>query len=204
MTPALHQHLIVAIEDIRSRFAQANLPDFSFTISASGRTHGKPEVKIEYKIGQLWGTGASGGSFDATLNEALRRNGWDKENAPVSLPAPDQTDQSNQYPVEVGRAQALPPAGPSVWRSLTMTGTRSKPMTDYRVSQPEAPVDPRRRTRFGIEIRGACNQLIKSESGYPSREDAERVAAGHRRHIENKGWRASVYVTEQHQVQRGT
>jgi len=48
------------------------------------------ECKIEYKVSpSAWGGSEVGGNdLSAVIDEIIRRNGWEKRNAPLALPGP--------------------------------------------------------------------------------------------------------------------
>lgn len=54
--------------------------------------------------------------------------------------------------------------------------------------------------RFYVEIRNADNKVERVESGFATREDAERIADARRREVSNRGWAHKVYVGEAHEV----
>ena len=87
----LHDNVIRATTEIRSRLGDANVGSFDFTIHASGRTMtDADECKIEYNVGVSRYDGASvkGNDLERCIVELLRRHGWDETNAPKALPAP--------------------------------------------------------------------------------------------------------------------
>lgn len=57
-----------------------------------------------------------------------------------------------------------------------------------------------RSKRFSVQIYNASNRLERTFSGYDTREAAERIADAKRREIENRGWNATVYIHEDHEV----
>lgn len=88
--PSIHAYFAACVEHVRERFAEANIGSFCLTIKASGRTMtDRDEVKIEYNLTDSeWGSGVKGNSLEAVIVEQMRRHGWDKSHAPLTLPKP--------------------------------------------------------------------------------------------------------------------
>jgi hypothetical protein len=86
----LHAEIVAAIEQIRHALGAADAGWFSLDIRSEGRTQTeRSEVKIEYIIALGYDDRTKGNSLDATLAEMVRRHGWNRANAPLSLPCGD-------------------------------------------------------------------------------------------------------------------
>ena len=105
MTTDMHQVAIVSFEGavqremkrVRNRLAQANIGStFQFEIYCSGRVQ-DGDVDITFKIGD-YSDNVKGNSVDATLEEYMRRHGWDAAHKPIcisSRPLGDEVDESD-------------------------------------------------------------------------------------------------------------
>lgn len=90
VSKALHLALTQAAHLVRETFAANDVGEFYLAIDVGGRTMtDQDECLITYRVGDgRYGEITKGNSLDATLTETLRRNGWDKLNKPLALPAP--------------------------------------------------------------------------------------------------------------------
>ena len=89
----LHQYLLSAIEDIRQKFAIANMGHFRLDIVCEGRTHGKNETSVMYELNEYYSTNSPKGvRLQPVIDEAIRRSTWDKINSLEALPAPEVKD----------------------------------------------------------------------------------------------------------------
>jgi hypothetical protein len=83
----LHSAFVAAIEDIRAKFADADIGRFEFRVVSSGRTMtDEAEVKIEYVCCANYEADVHGNCLENVVEEVLRRHGWDDRNAPLALP----------------------------------------------------------------------------------------------------------------------
>jgi hypothetical protein len=69
---------------IRDRLGDADLSNVKISIVASGRTHG--DLEIEYVIGDYYSGQVVANTLEASVNEFLRRKGWDDINKPIAIP----------------------------------------------------------------------------------------------------------------------
>lgn len=82
----LHQYLIDAIMEIRTKFAEANVSEFRLDIECRGRTMGAPSINITYQLGKYYsGHGATGNNLSAVIDEAVRRETWNRKNDPAQI-----------------------------------------------------------------------------------------------------------------------
>jgi hypothetical protein len=90
----LHAYILDAIDDIRQQFAAANMPEFRLDIECSGRTMGKDESKISYKLGTgiYSASSPSGSALTPVIEECVRRAEWDRRHDATALPAPAPSD----------------------------------------------------------------------------------------------------------------
>ena len=89
----LHQYLLSAIEDIRQKFADANMGHFRLDIVCEGRTHGKNETYVKYELSEHFTSNPPRGvRLQPVIDEAIRRATWDKINSLEALPAPETKD----------------------------------------------------------------------------------------------------------------
>lgn len=90
----LHAAITRAVDLIRDVFADNNMGEFSFEISASGRTQtDRRNVKIEYQLRADWGSNrVTGNTLSNVISECVRRNTWDHENKPLALTDDSDTD----------------------------------------------------------------------------------------------------------------
>ena len=87
----LHAYFIQAVDDVRSRLGLEDIGSFKLMLECSGRTlTDTSECKITYKIcSDSWGSkSVEGAELHVCLDELLRRERWEKRNAPLSLPSP--------------------------------------------------------------------------------------------------------------------
>lgn len=82
----LHQYLVAASDCIREQLAAADIGYMDLTINVKGRT--ESDLQIAYRVSANWDTHAEGGTLEAVLTECLRRKGWERRNAPLELPKP--------------------------------------------------------------------------------------------------------------------
>lgn len=86
MSAELHKAIIEAARNVRDVFDSNDVGHMTLEIEVSGRVH--DEIKIKYGVGEYLAT-CYGGDLIAVLDEYMRRQGWDKRNAPLALPAPE-------------------------------------------------------------------------------------------------------------------
>lgn len=90
VSKALHLALTQAAHLVRETFAANDVGEFYLAIDVCGRTMtDKDECLVTYHIADgKYGEHTKGNNLDATLTETLRRNGWNRANKPLALPAP--------------------------------------------------------------------------------------------------------------------
>jgi hypothetical protein len=81
----LHAYLVTSLDEIRTRFAEADLGYFRLDIECTGHTHGTHDTKIAYKLSSSsYGDAdsATAARLDRAIEEHLRRKGWSQANDP--------------------------------------------------------------------------------------------------------------------------
>lgn len=83
-----------AAAEVKRQLAHAEAgSEFQLTITASGRIH-DGDLKIEYGLANnTYGLQVvTGNRLDPTVEELIRREGWDKSHAPLQISQSDQDD----------------------------------------------------------------------------------------------------------------
>lgn len=82
----LEHALIEEVRSIRARFAEANVSDLRLAIEIHGRVL-SGDLEITFRCGFDYGNEqAAGGDLTATVEEFLRRKGWNNRHAALCLP----------------------------------------------------------------------------------------------------------------------
>ncbi len=89
LSAKLHAIVAETTVSLRQELNDAEIgSSFNMSIDVSGRVAGG-DVIVKYSVSGLYGSKVTEGSRLApVLSEFMRRNGWEKRNAPLALPAP--------------------------------------------------------------------------------------------------------------------
>lgn len=87
----LHAYVLAAIDEIKQRFAAADVGEFRMDIECYGRTMGSSQPVVVYRlsVNTYDSTSPKGASLAPVIAECLRRRRWERDNDPLSLPAPE-------------------------------------------------------------------------------------------------------------------
>lgn len=88
--------LIQEIQHLRSRAQEHTIwTYFRVDIEVNGHVH-EGELRIEFSVGDSYGTGAAkGNSLRAAQEEFIRRKAWDEQNRPLMLSYSGEKEKSN-------------------------------------------------------------------------------------------------------------
>ena len=93
---AIESAITSAINDVKSAFSANNIPEFTITIRATGRTDtGDAKLVITVAENGYSDKSVSGNTFANVLSELLRRNGWTARHAPVMIGFDGSTRQAD-------------------------------------------------------------------------------------------------------------
>lgn len=78
------EHVKQEVLRIRKVLGEADLPNFRLDIEATGQSL-TGDVRIIFKLGEMYSDAVAGNSIDAVIAEFLRRKDWGKRNAPICI-----------------------------------------------------------------------------------------------------------------------